>query len=193
MSNRLCMTGSLVITSLLVLYPLSAQAGMDANVMMAQFVTNFPALWKLTTAVAYLIGFIFMFRAVRGFKEYGERGGGHHHHGPKTPLVLFFVGCVLIFTPSTVNVLMMSTFGYASPLAYPQTSGKWDQYQNVFLLINLIGAISFVRGWVIIAGAAQQGGHTSMGKAITHIVGGLLAINIQGTIDIMRRTFGLAG
>ena len=184
----------LILSILLIVYPLSAQAGMDANLMMEHFVRSFPNLWRLTTAAAYLIGFIFMFRSVRGFKEYGEGSRSHGGmHGVKMPIVLFVVGCALIFTPSTVNVLMMSTFGYGSPLAYPETGGKWNQYRNVFLLINLIGAISFIRGWVMIVGASHQGGHSSMGKAITHIVGGLLAINIQGTIDIMRRSFGVGG
>ena len=175
----------------LVFYPVSAQAGMDANVMLATFVKTFPSLWRLVTAAAYLIGFVFMFRAVHGFKEYGE-GKGHGGGGAKMPMVLFFVGCALIFSPSMVRVFMLSTFGYGSPLGYPQTGGNWDSYTNIFLLVNLIGAISFIRGWIMIVGAAKQSGHASTGKAVTHIIGGLLAINIQGTIDIMRRSFGLS-
>jgi hypothetical protein len=181
-----------IASALLMVYPMSAQAATSVLNALQTFSNSFPYLWNLVTAAAYLIGFVFMLRSIHGFKEYGESSrGGHGGHGLKLPLVLFFVGSALIFSPSVVRTIMLSTFGYGSALQYPETGGAdWNKYWPVLALIQLVGAISFIRGWVMIVGSAQQGGHTPLGKAITHIVGGIFAINISGTIDMMRKTFG---
>ncbi|MFU8797762.1 MAG: hypothetical protein ACNA7Y_03585 [Gammaproteobacteria bacterium] len=151
------------------------------------FAKSFPNLWKLSTALAYLLGFIFVIRSIMGFRAHAEnRGGGG---GLKLPIVLFLVGSVLIYTPTVVSTLMLSTFGYSSPFYQPTRIGFASKYANILLFIEFIGLISFIRGWVMIVGTAQQGSHHSMGKAITHIVGGLLGVNIGGTVDVLHKTF----
>jgi intracellular multiplication protein IcmC len=176
---------------LLLFYTPLAFAG-NAALMLETFAKSFPALWRLTTASAYVIGFIFMIRAMQGFREFGERHQGGSHMTAKKPLLFFIVGTVLIFTPSVTTTLMMSTFGTASPLQLPTTGGvDLGKYWAVLAFVQLIGMIAFIRGWVLIAGSSQQGSHSPMGKAITHIVGGLMALNIGGLMDVINRSFGI--
>jgi intracellular multiplication protein IcmC len=57
------------------------------------------------------------------------------------------------------------------------------------IIIQVIGLIAFVRGWVLVARSASQGqppGGT--GKGLIHVFGGILAINIVGTINMINNT-----
>ena len=68
----------------------------------------------------------------------------------------------------------------SSDLGYANLGGsEWAQLINTIVqFIQLVGLISFIRGWFILSQAggsgAQQG---SFGKGIIHIIGGILAIN----------------
>jgi hypothetical protein len=59
------------------------------------------------------------------------------------------------------------------------------------LFVQLIGTISFIKGWVNLTHTSNPNGRSSMGKAVTHIVAGLLAINIEGTKEILQASFGM--
>jgi intracellular multiplication protein IcmC len=158
---------------------------------------NFPALWKLTTAFAYLAGIIFLFRAVFQLKQYGDmtamRASGTTIKGP---IILFICGAALMFLPTVKSSILVSTFGYGQqlqPLQY-SASGVVDPkaVKALLQLMQLMGIISFVRGWIQLSHMANpSGGQHSVGKATTHIIGGILLVNIQGTINTMQTTFGI--
>ncbi len=61
------------------------------------------------------------------------------------------------------------------------------------IIIQTIGLYAFARGWVLIArgaGQGQQPGNT--GKGLMHIFGGILAVNIVGTVEMINNTlFGV--
>jgi intracellular multiplication protein IcmC len=112
----------------------------------------------------------------------------------KVPIMLFIVGSVFIYIPTGFKVINQTIFGYSSPLKYSDvTSGMNPIVLNAITgLIGLIGLISFIRGWMILVAHAQQpGGQATLGKALTHIIGGLFAMNVLGVIDIIWNTFGL--
>jgi hypothetical protein len=50
--------------------------------------------------------------------------------------------------------------------------------------------IAFVRGWLIIKNAVEGAGQATVAQGFTHIVGGVLAINIYSFLEIMDQTFG---
>jgi len=55
---------------------------------------------------------------------------------------------------------------------------------------QIIGFIAFVRGWMVLKKVVEGGGNVTMAQGITHIVGGVLAINIAPFLKIMDTTFG---
>jgi intracellular multiplication protein IcmC len=76
------------------------------------------------------------------------------------------------------NETINSLFGSGSLVGAPLT-----------MIIRVIGLIAFVRGWVLIARSASQGqppGGT--GKGLIHVFGGILAINIVGTLNMINTT-----
>ena len=60
---------------------------------------------------------------------------------------------------------------------------------SLALLIQVIGVFAFVKGWVMIARSASQGqppGGT--GKGLMHVFGGILAMNIVATLQVVNNT-----
>jgi hypothetical protein len=56
--------------------------------------------------------------------------------------------------------------------------------------VQIIGFIAFVRGWMIMKKVVEGGGNVSMAQGMTHIIGGVLAVNIAPFLKIMDTTFG---
>ena len=57
--------------------------------------------------------------------------------------------------------------------------------------MRVIGAISFIRGWVILTRVSKHAQPGTFGKGLTHVIAGILAINIYETWEILMNTLGL--
>lgn len=156
---------------------------------------------RLITGAAYLVGIAFAFKAIYTLKIYGEaRTMMSTNTSVKEPLIYFLVAGVFIYFPTAFKILLNSTFGYSSILAYAPMNSSNHNINSLFgagssfgrpltIIIQTIGLASFVRGWVLIARSASQGqppGGT--GKGIVHVFGGILAVNIVGTLQIINNT-----
>jgi intracellular multiplication protein IcmC len=154
----------------------------------------------LITGAAYLIGCSLLFKAIYSLKTYGEsRSMMSNHNSIKEPLVYLLVGTLLIYFPSTFDTLMQSTFGYQNVLEYAPPTGNNSTFDALFgdesligrpltIIIQVIGLIAFVRGWVLIARSTDQGQSQNTGKGLIHIFGGVFAINIVGTLQMFINT-----
>lgn len=156
---------------------------------------------RLITGGAYLIGCAFLFKAIYSLKVYGEaRTMMSNSASVKEPIVYLMVGAILIYFPTAFKTLMQSTFGYQDPNPLGYVNKNNPALDMLFgsgsvvggplaMLIQVVGLIAFVRGWVLIARSASQGqppGGT--GKGLIHVFGGVLAINIVGTINMINNT-----
>lgn len=150
---------------------------------------------KLITGGAYLIGIFFAMKALVSLKSHGEmRGGGSS--SLKEPLLYFIVSGMLIYFPTGFEVLMNTTFGYSNVLAYSEGSamnawlgGDSELGSALTVIIQTIGLYAFVRGWILITKSSSTGQPPNgTGKGLTHVFGGILAINIVGTIEMINNT-----
>lgn len=156
---------------------------------------------RLITGGAYLIGCAFLFKAIYTLKVYGEaRTMMSSHTSIKEPVVYLMVGAIFIYFPTAFAMLMQTTFGYENVLQYAPINSSNQTLDFLFgsgsvvgrpltIIIQVVGLVAFVRGWVLIARSASQGqppGGT--GKGLVHVFGGILAINIVGTINIINNT-----
>ncbi|CZH30767.1 TPA: type IV secretion protein IcmC [Legionella pneumophila] len=173
----------------------------QANIL-ANIANQLEPVQRLITGGAYLIGCAFIFKAIYSLKVYGEaRTMMSSNTSIKEPVMYLMVGALLIYFPSLVSSVLQTTFGYSNPLAYSgSVSSGSDTISALFgsgslvgrplvMIIRVIGLIAFVRGWVLIARSASQGqppGGT--GKGLIHVFGGILAINIVGTVDMINNT-----
>ena len=156
---------------------------------------QFPSLFRLVTASAYLIGIAFIFRGVYQLKVYGDlRTMMSVQTNFKATMMVFFAGAALLYSPTAFKSMLLSTFATTSvtdPMSYQSAKGVMSPIAVKALLrfLQLIGTISFIRGWVYLTHTSNPNGKSSLGKAITHIIAGLLAINIEGTRQMLLASF----
>jgi intracellular multiplication protein IcmC len=155
----------------------------------------------MLTGAAYLIGIAFTFKALASFKHYGEsRTSMSGNASMKEPLTYLVVGALLLYFPSTLEVFLQTTFGYSNILQYAPINSSNAAIDTIFgsgsavgqpiaIIVQVIGLTAFVRGWVLVARASSSGqppGGT--GKGLIHVFGGILAMNIVGTIEMIDNT-----
>lgn len=176
---------------------ISAQHAATAESMLLHMTDQFPNIYRLITALAYLMGIAFIFRGVYQLKVYGDlRTMMSVQTNFKATMMVFFAGTALLYAPTAFNSMMLSTFATTDvkdPMSYVQAHDISTLLASraVLLFVQLIGTISFIKGWVSLTHTSNPNGRSSMGKAVTHIVAGLLAINIEGTKEILQASLGM--
>jgi intracellular multiplication protein IcmC len=156
---------------------------------------------RLITGGAYLMGCAFIFKAIYSLKIYGEaKTMMSSNTSLKEPLSYLLVGAVFIYFPTAFEMLLQTSFGYSNVLQYAPVNSSNQAIDTLFgsgsavgrplsLIIQVIGLIAFVRGWVLIARSASQGQQPGgTGKGLMHVFGGILAINIVGTLNMINNT-----
>jgi len=156
---------------------------------------NVDLLRQVINAIASLFGFLLIFRALLKLKIYGEmRSMMAPHARLNQILLLLFVGIVLIALPSaTTPVLLDALFGtpMIKELQYNSAQPTIDDIQYAAKrIMRLIGSFALVRG-ILQIGTYQEGGRHSLSKSLTHIIAGILAINIQTSLEILMSLFGV--
>eukprot|EP01012_Entosiphon_sulcatum_P051184 TRINITY_DN70290_c0_g1_i1.p1 TRINITY_DN70290_c0_g1~~TRINITY_DN70290_c0_g1_i1.p1 ORF type:complete len:191 (+),score=6.89 TRINITY_DN70290_c0_g1_i1:159-731(+) len=156
---------------------------------------------RLITGAAYLIGLAFAFKAIHTLRAYGESKSAMSHGGSmKEPFIYMLVAAIFIYFPTGLGIMLQTTFGSSSILQYAPVNSNNPGISALFgtgsvvgrplaLIIQTIGLVAFVRGWILIARSASQGqppGGT--GKGLIHIMGGILAMNIVATLEIVNNT-----
>lgn len=156
-------------------------------------------VYKLVTAAAYVIGISFAFKAMYSLKVYGEmRTMTASNASMKEPLTYLFVAGIFIYLPTGFAIVLNTTFGSNNVMAYSQLPSAFDLSGSnggyaLLKLLQLIGVISFVRGWVLLARSSGQGQQPGgFGKGLTHIVGGVFLMNIIQTLNIVYNTLGIS-
>jgi hypothetical protein len=166
----------------------------NLETMITNFSQALPNLMRVVTALAYVMGMFFIIKGVIGLKNFGEsRTARDDMHGLKGPLALLFVGAALLYLPTSVQTGISTFWQSASPLAYePATKDSWNELiKNIFLIIQLIGTIAFIRGLVILSHMGEQQQQGSFGRAMAHIVGGIMCINMYQFIQVISSTLGI--
>ncbi|MCX7118034.1 MAG: type IV secretion protein IcmC [Legionellales bacterium] len=161
---------------------------------------NLQSVDRLITGAAYLMGLAFGVKAMMTLKELGEsKTMMSGHKSLKEPLLYFLVAAMLIYLPTGFEVFMNTTFGYSSVLSYAPIDSNSSALDILFgqgsmvgsslaIIIQTIGLVAFVRGWILISRSANQGQPGGTGKGLVHIFGGILAMNIVGTLQIINNT-----
>ncbi len=155
----------------------------------------------LISGTAYLLGIGFAFKAIYTLKAYGEaRTMMSGNTNLKEPMIYFLVAAIFLYFPTGLNVFLNTTFGNSNILQYAPVNSNNQTINVLFgttstvgrplaMIIQVIGGIAFIRGWVLIARSASQGqppGGT--GKGLIHVFGGIFAMNIVATLEIINNT-----
>jgi intracellular multiplication protein IcmC len=180
--------------------PVFAQLGdmqvtsISAQEMLVNIAEQVPDLMRLVTALTYVMGFYFIFYGILKLKQYGEsRTMMSHEHSLKGPLILLTIGAMLLYFPTTVQMGLSTFWSEPNPYGYLNDTDEWSQFLSVcYLIIQFIGTVAFIRGLLILSHLSGQGGQPgSFGRGMTHIIGGVLCINIYQFVQVIMSTLGL--
>jgi intracellular multiplication protein IcmC len=118
------------------------------------------------------------------------------------PLAKMAIGALLIYLPGTLDTVIYTFWGYGSSSVLL----SWDSTPNhpgsststniplailnaAAALIRLFGYIALINGFVVLSRVTKQGAPPGQwGKGIMHIIGGVLAINIIETVNVIWST-----
>lgn len=154
---------------------------------------NIEPLIRLIIACAYVTGFMMIVSAMYKLRIYGETRTMMPTHAQLSgPLMQFLVGVCLLYFPTFINYSVY-TFWNDPILEYSGGTDWTDTLKHaVFSIIQLFGYIAVLRGLIMMSKSAHQGAQPGLfSKGIVHFVGGVLAINIWGTIKTIGSSLGL--
>lgn len=128
--------------------------------------------------------------------------------GPRGPaglgtLFTFLTGSALIgFSPMLGNITQ-TMFGSRQVASYAELGAELSQaipngaghvegvIAAVLYFVMLVGWISFARGWILLKKVADADGQDSLMAALTHIFGGVLAVNLGPVLQLMQVSVGI--
>lgn len=159
----------------------------DLIVMFNNFSRSLPAVEQLLGGFSYVFGLLFCLAALAKLKESINEG----ESGRLTaPFAYFLTGIALLFLPSMVDAFSTTIFGTQdNVLAYSQ-SNPYDIYSSIVILVQTIGFVWFIRGCILLSHSSEphggQEGRKGFGpKGFLFIIGGLFAINIYETVNML--------
>lgn len=178
------------------LYASRVYAAPSLDQLVANLSTNIPQLMRLVTAFSYLLGIYFVMVGVILLKHAGEmRTQMSYEHSLKKPLLFLFVGAALIYLPTSITTGLATIWGADVPYGYQTstTNDAWSQMIGAaFYILQFVGVISFIRGLVMLTHLSGHGGQPgTFGRSMTHMIAGILCINMYDTVKMVLSTFGL--
>lgn len=124
------------------------------------------------------------------FKRYGEmRTFMSHQMTIARPLSMLLAACMLLILPTMIGTFMLAFWGSANPMVYtPTTDSGWEPLMPVVIdFVRVVGIFAFMRGIFLISRSGGQGSQPgTLSKAILHMFGGVLCINIVATEHLMK-------
>ena len=187
-----------IVTKWLLLFTVFGLTGCSnaGNLNLSQMIINIadtmPDVMALVTATSYILGIVIVTKGVYKLREYGELRTMMSSQTSIWPILIMLVaGCSLVYFPTSFDIGMESLFSYENPLNYTGSSDQQttDLVNAMVAIMQVIGAIAVIRGFMMLNASTQQGSQPgAFAKGITFVVGGIFAINMYGTWDMLVNT-----
>ncbi|MDD5587452.1 MAG: hypothetical protein PHY92_10975 [Alphaproteobacteria bacterium] len=179
--------------------PASSATGLDT--MMQNFVNNiYSPMFSALSVLCFVMGAFLIYRGLLKGSKVGTDPRAAATHAIVVNLV---VGAILVSIGGMLPNMLTTLFGdpniknFSSIINWSAITGsgvdtaKADLTVHAILMfVQIIGAIAFVRGWLIIKSAVEGTGQTTVPQGITHVIGGTMAINIGLMLKLFDSTFG---
>ncbi|MBB4000104.1 hypothetical protein [Aureimonas pseudogalii] len=152
-----------------------------------------PPLQALAVAFCFIAGTIFLIRGILVAAQHGDTPSRYASgaHSKNAVIAHLVIGAFLLALPSVVGasletLFMTSTaaqpteiFAYAPEAMQTMTNENARTIVIALLrIVQIIGLIGLIRGLFLLNAAPVHPGSGLVGKGITHVIGGTLAINI---------------
>lgn len=154
-------------------------------------------IWAFLIALCWVLGVCFMASGILKLKAYGQQTVMMSSHASMGPAIAFLViGAGLIYIPHLLDTLFVSVWDYGASDIKGYGAGDFGSFEEIMgpiiQVIQVIGLIAFMRGWILLLKLGHQGSPPgTLSKGLLHMMGGIMAINILGTFDVLKGTFGI--
>lgn len=139
---------------------------------------------RLISGGAYLLGVLFLVTAVAKLRKIADhKAQSQSHEKMLAPIAYLFMGAMLIFLPTAMDLMANTVFGTGNVLTYSKTN-RANIYSVMGILIRTAGLLWFVRGCVLVTQASQPGSKDGP-KGLVFILAGILSMNIDNTVAIL--------
>lgn len=158
----------------------------DANLvsMIGNLSRSLLPVQTLITGIGYLLGLIFMFKALAKLRKIGDaRMGSSSHEKMTGPITYFIAAGALIFLPSMITVLSNTMFGQGNILQYVSYNPH-DINNSMAIVIQTAGLIWFLRGCVLMVHGSEPGAKGGR-RGLLFLIAGILATNFQDTMGVV--------
>lgn len=204
------------LTFLFYLLSENAYAAVDLQTALTNLSNIIVPLTGVVLMCSYIGGIMLIFNGLMLMKKFGQVGTATAQPGELGgPLMKIIIGAILIYLPTSTDTFLNSLFSTAgtifgdggttnlqtyqslgvgaSLLGYlggDTLSQQWQSLANTLVLyIQFLGLLSFVKGWFILSHSVGQGAQQgSFAKGLTHIIGGIIAINFVGVVNIINNS-----
>lgn len=163
---------------------------------LASLNSSMNAIWFMLVGMMYTLGIYFSVSAMMKLKKFGQRNAFMQVSASLIgPAATLLIGVMLMYFPTTLKVMLSSV--YETPelqeFSYNQsTQGSFwtSAILQLKQVIQVVGLIAFIRGWILLVRSTGENSPPgTAGKGVMHVLGGLMAINIVGTVDVINSTF----
>ena len=181
--------------------PGATSGGSTFDVMLTSLVTNIKEPMRMFISLVAILSGLFMM--IRGLIKASHYGIDPKTHSVNSILSNMIFGALLLTIGDNLDMIMGSVFGTSNvssdsvinwSFATQLAGGASTQFKNAVIaaltFVQIIGAIAFVRGWMIMKKVAEGGGNATLAQGMTHILGGVAAINIYQFVKILDNTLG---
>jgi hypothetical protein len=176
----------------------SSGVGLDAMIVSLMANIEAPAIW-LVSWFGWLAGLVFVFIGISRLMQ-TEQQGPRGPSGIGTVTTFLIAGCLFSLN-SIITYINGSIFGtdvLATEGTLQYTDGLAGAADHVHAVISaiitfsiILGWISLVRGLFIVRDVSEGNSQASMMAAITHLIGGVLAINLGAVIMAVQNTLDI--
>lgn len=213
-SKRFCFNSLFSLLAAIGFYCLSdnALALPDLTTVLKNIQNVIEPITALICVFSYIGGVFMIFKAIIKLKKMGGLGTQMALQPGEliTILVNLLVGAVLLYIPTSSDILTNSLLGTSQSLfgggsinysglgtgadimqyGSGSTNAQWEEVANTLVLyIQFFGFISFIKGWFMLSHLGAQGTQAGTGtKAVVHIIGGVIAMNFVQFIAILKNT-----
>jgi hypothetical protein len=159
--------------------------------MFLHLITALQPWWRVLHLAALLTGLALIVIALLSVVKQGK---SHNGGGLGAAAMAFLAGVFLLNLYRMLDAISLSTFGNTSAhglLAYTGGSIGGVSAPIIGFAINIIqvvGLYGVIRGFVLLSRSGQD--PRTFGPAMTHIVGGVFAVNIVSFLHILGATVG---
>jgi hypothetical protein len=148
-------------------------------------------VWRLISAICYLLAVIFAIGAIFQLKDISEEKRGVTW---LAPILTILAAVMLASAPESISMVYSTVYGPGAPtsLGYVAAGAGGLGFQAIVRIVMVIGYVFFVRGVVILkkAGEPQHAQNETVPNSLVFMLAGMCAIYIETTLRLVANVTG---